>query len=133
MDNLTKAQRRKNMQNIRSTGTKPENMLAKILHSYRFRFTQYVKNLPGKPDIVFQRKKVAVFVDSDFWHSHPKRFITPKTDQSYWLPKIARNKLRDQKVNKELRKNGWKVVRIWEFDIKKDIQKCLNKIAGALQ
>ena len=95
--------------------------------------TQYVKNLPGKPDIVFQRKKVAVFVDSDFWHSHPKRFITPKTDQSYWLPKIARNKLRDQKVNKELRKNGWKVVRIWEFDIKKDIQKCLNKIAGALQ
>ncbi len=133
MDNLTKAQRRKNMQNIRSKDTLPEKKLAKALKVKKLHFAQYVKSLPGKPDIIFRRKKVAVFVDSDFWHGHPKRFIKPMTNQSYWLPKIARNKQRDKKVNRELRKNGWKVLRIWEHDIKKDTQKCLNKITGALR
>lgn len=133
MDNLTKAQRRKNMRNIRSKDTLPEKKLAKALKAQKLYFAQYVKTLPGKPDIVFRRKKVAVFVDSDFWHGHPKRFIKPKTNPGYWLPKIARNKQRDKKVNRKLRKNGWKVVRIWGHAIKKDPKKCLNKIIGALQ
>ncbi len=133
MDNLTKAQRRKNMQNIRSEDTLPEKKLAKTLRAQKLYFAQYVKSLPGKPDIVFRRRKVAVFVDSDFWHGHPKRFIKPRINQSYWLPKIARNKQRDKEVNRELRKNGWKVLRIWEHAIKKDAQKCLHKIIGALQ
>lgn len=133
MDNLTKAQRRKNMQNIRSKDTLPEKKLAKALKAQKLYFAQYVKTLPGKPDIVFRRKKVVVFVDSDFWHGHPRRFVKPKTNRSYWLPKIARNKQRDKKVNRELCRNGWKVVRIWEHDIKKDAQKCLNKIIGVLQ
>ncbi len=66
MDNLTKAQRRKNMQNIRSKDTLPEKKLAKTLRAQKLYFAQYVKSLPGKPDIVFRRRKVAVFVDSDF-------------------------------------------------------------------
>ncbi len=133
MDNLTKSQRRKNMQNIRSKDTLPEKKLAKALKARKLYFAQYVKNLPGKPDIVFRRKKVVVFVDSDFWHGHPRRFIKPKTNPAYWLPKIARNKQRDKRVNRELRKNGWKVVRLWEYGIKKNPQKCLNRIAGALR
>ncbi len=133
MDNLTKEQRQKNMQNIRSKNTLPEKKLVKALKSQKLYFSQHVKTLPGKPDIVFRRKKVAIFVDSDFWHGHPSRFIMPQTNRSYWMSKITLNKQRDKNVNRELRKNDWKVVRIWEFDIKKNVQKCLNKIAEALQ
>ena len=133
MDNLTKAQRRKNMRNIRSTGTKPERLLAKALHSYKFLFTQHAKNLPGKPDIVFRKKKVAVFIDSDFWHGHPKRFIMPSTNTRYWREKICSNKLRDKLVTKLLKKSGWKVLRFWEYDVKKNTQQCIKKVFEAIE
>ena len=75
MDNLTKEQRKKNMQNIRSTNTRPELIIFNELKKSKLSFTKHDKGLTGKPDIVFKKKKVCVFIDSDFWHGHPKRFI----------------------------------------------------------
>ncbi len=119
------------MQNIRSKNTKPERIIMSELKKKKIYYTTYVKNLIGKPDIVFRRKKIAVFIDSDFWHGHPTRFIHPKSNTDYWENKIIRNKQRDKLVNKSLKQEGWQVIRIWEYDIKKNPDKCLNKILRA--
>jgi DNA mismatch endonuclease, patch repair protein len=128
MDNLTLEQRTKNMRNIRSKGTKPEIAIMSELKKAKIYFSTYAKNIVGKPDIVFRRKKIAVFIDSDFWHKHPTRFIAPKTNIEYWTNKIDRNQQRDKFVTKELKKSGWRVIRIWEYDIKKSLSKCINRI-----
>jgi len=132
MDNLTKAQRRKNMQNIRSSGTVAETLMMRALRRKKIYFAKHVKTIIGKPDIVFRRKKTAVFIDSDFWHAHPKRFIMPKSNKCYWKEKIKRNKERDKEVSKILKKQNWKVIRIWEYDVKHNINKCLDKIIEAV-
>ncbi|MBU3912404.1 MAG: very short patch repair endonuclease [Candidatus Omnitrophica bacterium] len=128
MDNLTKEYRRKNMRNIRSKDTMPEKIIMRELQKRGIYFAKNVSSIAGKPDIVFRRKKVAVFIDSDFWHRHPKRFIMPKTNVKYWRNKIKSNQLRDKKVNKYLMKDGWEVMRIWEYDIKRNTNRCVNKI-----
>lgn len=128
MDNLTTEQRKKNMQNIRSENTKPELIIMRELKRKKIYFAKHVKTIVGKPDIVFRRKKIVVFIDSDFWHGHPLRFIMPKTNQEYWEEKIARNKKRDLEVNKILKNQGWEVLRLWEFDIKKNRDNCLKTI-----
>lgn len=133
MDNLTKEQRRKNMQNIRSMNTAPERLIMRELSRRKIYFGKYVNSITGKPDIVFRRKKVIVFVDSDFWHVHPKRFIMPKSNKKYWKAKIERNKKRDKEVNKQLRKDGWKVIRIWEYDIRHNINRSIKKILEAVE
>lgn len=132
MDNLTKDQRRKNMQHIRSTGTTPERIMMVALKKRRIYFAANVSKIPGKPDIVFRRKKVVVFIDSDFWHGHPKRCIMPKTNVSYWKKKIESNRKRDRVVNAELKSNNWTVVRIWEYDIKNNFERSLQKILDAI-
>lgn len=132
MDNLTAEQRRKNMQNIRSTGTKPERMIMEALKKRRIYFAAYVSKIKGKPDIVFRRKKVAVFIDSDFWHGHPERCIMPKTNPEYWSQKIAGNRKRDEQVNKELSENGWTVIRLWEYDIKHNFEQSLAVVLKAI-
>lgn len=132
MDNLSREQRRRNMQNIRSTGTMPEKILAKALRRRKIYFAQNVHSITGKPDFVLRRKKTVVFVDSDFWHGHPKRFIMPKTRLKYWRNKIKRNIIRDRKVNKALRSCGWTVVRLWERDIRENIDKCVKRITRSL-
>src|SRR4030065_954135 len=119
MDNLTKEQRRKNMQNIRSIDTAPEKIVMRELKKRRIYFATNVSSITGKPDIVFRKIKTVVFIDSDFWHGHPKRFIKPKTNIKYWREKIKRNKERDKEVGRKLKKNGWAVLRFWEYDIKK--------------
>ncbi len=128
MDVLTKEQRRKNMQNIRSKGTKPERIIMDELKRRKIYFAKNVDTIIGKPDIVFKRKKVAIFIDSDFWHGHPKYGHIPKTNTEYWKNKIENNRKRDDKVNKELEENGWNVIRIWEHEIKKDINRCIERI-----
>lgn len=132
MDNLTKAQRRKNMQNIKSKDTLPEKRLMAALKTKKLYFARHVSALAGKPDIVFRRKKVAVFVDSDFWHQHKSCFVMPSSNMKYWKPKIARNVKRDKEVNKTLRKNGWKVLRFWECKVKKNADQCANRILKQL-
>ncbi|VVB92605.1 DNA mismatch endonuclease Vsr [uncultured archaeon] len=131
-DNLTPEQRRKNMQRIRSTGTKAERIVMEELGKKGLKFISYDNSIIGKPDIVFPEKKIAVFIDSDFWHANPKRFIKPKTNVEYWEEKIARNKKRDRKVNRELKTEGWAVVRIWEYDVKHNLSRCIKKILKKL-
>ncbi|MCH8034845.1 MAG: very short patch repair endonuclease [Bacteroidetes bacterium] len=133
MDNLTPEQRRKNMQGIRSTNTIPEKIIAKELKKRKIYFSQYSKKLPGKPDFIFRRKKVVVFVDSDFWHGHPRRFVMPKSNVDYWENKIRSNRERDTKNNRDLKKKGWTVLRLWEHDVKKNTEKSLEKILIALK
>jgi len=132
VDNLTEEQRKKNMKNIRSKGTKPERIISKKLKQKGFYFTQHVKKVYGKPDITFLRKKVAVFIDSDFWHCHPVNFQMPKTNREYWEKKIQRNVERDQEVNKVLINDGWNVIRIWESEIKENPDECVERILQAI-
>ena len=120
------------MQNIRSIDTKVELFVAQELRKRKIYCARNVKSIAGKPDFVFRRKKVVVFIDSDFWHGHPKRCIMPKSNCEYWNQKIERNKHRDQIVNRKLRKEGWQIIRLWEKDIKRNLLKSLKKILGAL-
>ncbi len=128
MDNLTKEQRQKNMRNIRSKNTKPERMVMRELRRRKIYFAKHVDKIIGKPDIVFRRKKVVVFIDSDFWHGHPVRFTMPKTNVGYWEKKISRNRERDVEVNRALLQQGWTVIRLWEYDIKHNLNDCINRI-----
>src|SRR3972149_2192436 len=101
------------MSQIRSVNTRPELIIMKELRRMKIYFAKHCRGLPGKPDIVFRRKKLAVFLDSDFWHMHPKNCVMPKTNEKYWKTKLYGNRERDKLVNIALRKQGWRVLRIW--------------------
>lgn len=132
MDNLSKEHRRKNMQNIRSSETSIEKLVRSELFKMGYRYRKNYNKLPGKPDIVFIKQKVAVFIDSCFWHICPYHFITPKSNTKYWIPKLRRNKVRDKEINNLLKKSGWRVIRIWEHSIKRDVKKCIKNIVDVL-
>lgn len=115
----TSATATKKMRSNRRVDTKPEVALRSLLHRKGLRFRKdYPIRLPnGKtvhPDIVFTRKKLAIFVDGCFWHSCPEHGTTPKTNQNYWIPKLKENVERDRNTDEGLRASGWKVIRIWE-------------------
>jgi DNA mismatch endonuclease (patch repair protein) len=133
MDDLSKEDRRKNMQNIRSKNTIPELLVMNELKRRKIYFAKHVDKIFGKPDIVFRRKKIIVFIDSDFWHYNPQKFIMPATNVEYWEKKIQKNRERDKLVNETLRKEGWLVLRFWESDIKKDTNKVVDKIIKKLE
>lgn len=120
------------MQHIRSPGTKPELLIMRELKRRKIYFASHAESITGKPDIVFRRKKIVVFIDSDFWHGHPKRCIMPKTNVEYWSQKIARNRKRDKEVNRKLKQDGWKVIRLWEYDVKYRFDKCIQTIFNEL-
>lgn len=119
-DNHSKEVRSKNMSRIRSTNSKPEEIVRKYLFSQGFRYRKNVRTLPGCPDIVLPKYKTVIFVNGCFWHRHDcPRFVWPSTNQEYWKPKILRNVERDQKNNEELKALGWKVITVWECELKK--------------
>ena len=130
MDDLTKEQRHRNMSSIRSTNTKPEEMVRKWLFSKGFRYRKNVKDLPGKPDIVLPKYKTVIFVNGCFWHKHDcSRFVWPASNQGYWIPKIKRNVERDRLNIRLLEEQGWKVIVIWECEVKrKVIQKTMQRV-----
>lgn len=130
MDKLSKVQRRKNMQAVRATGSIIEIALAKDLYARGFRYRKNNKSVFGKPDLTFKRLKIAIFVDSEFWHGKnwSKRKHDIKSNQEFWFPKIERNIQRDKEVNKTLLKQGWIVLRFWGNDITKNLRTCTNKI-----
>jgi DNA mismatch endonuclease (patch repair protein) len=132
MDDLSKEDRHKNMQNIRSKNTIPELLIMNALKRRNIYFARHVNKIFGKPDIVFRRKKVIVFIDSDFWHYNPIIFIMPATNVEYWEKKIKRNRERDKLVNQTLKKGGWIVLRFWESAIKKDAKRIVDKIVKKL-
>ncbi|MBN1545932.1 MAG: very short patch repair endonuclease [Syntrophaceae bacterium] len=131
-DVLTKEQRSFNMSRIRGSNTKPEVLLRKALFSRGVRGARLRYRLPGKPDIVFPAKKVAVFVDGCFWHRCPHCFQKPATNRKFWRDKINSNVRRDKMVTKELRRSGWKVVRVWEHGTRKHLNRCADRVCKYL-
>lgn len=132
MDNLTPEQRKKNMQNIRSVNTKIEVLLRKALWKKGYRYRVNYKDLPGKPDIVFTKYKIAIFCDGEFFHGKDWEVLKLRLEKSdnseYWVSKISRNRDRDDEINKKLLFMGWTVIRFWGNDIKKNIDECLQVI-----
>ncbi|MCG7983809.1 MAG: very short patch repair endonuclease [Candidatus Thiodiazotropha lotti] len=119
------------MSRIKSRDTKPELTLRKLLWSKGCRY-RVKNNLPGKPDIIFTKSKVAVFVDGCFWHKCPKHFNQPKSNREFWLIKINENVRRDQKNTTTLEKSGWQVIRVWEHEIKDEVEAVAVKIISTL-
>ncbi|PKM92505.1 MAG: very short patch repair endonuclease [Euryarchaeota archaeon HGW-Euryarchaeota-1] len=132
-DVLTKKQRSFNMSQIRSKDTKPEIKIRKQLYKKGIGGYRVHYKLFGKPDIVFPAKKIVVFIDGCFWHKCPKCFIEPETRKEFWMKKIKGNVDRDHKVNIKLKKEGWKVLRYWEHEIKKSPERVVLKIIKKLK
>ena len=133
MDKVSKKVRSKIMKAVKSSKNKSTEL--------RFRAALIQARLSGwnvrpstkcKPDFVFRRKKVAIFVDGCFWHGCPICSKHPLDNKEYWSTKIARNRNRDQQVRKQLNKEGWKVLRFWEHDIQANLRFCISKLREAL-
>lgn len=119
MDNLTRAQRTATMARVRSRDTKPELLVRCLIHALGYRYHLYRSDLPGKPDLVFSKQRKAIFVHGCFWHGHCCRAgeNRPRSNVSYWSPKLLRNKQRDIANRKALRKLGWGVLVLWECQV----------------
>ncbi len=135
MDNHTPEQRRKNMQAIKNKDSKIEVSLRLELWHRGLRYRKNLKTVTGKPDIVFLGKKIAVFVDGDFWHGRDWdiRKNDFKSHQDFWIPKIEKNMDRDRIVNETLKAEGWTVLRFWGTDIKKHMPECADIIEKAVK
>lgn len=122
-DNHTKEVRSKNMSHIRSTNSKPEEIVRKYLFSQGFRYRKNVRKLPGCPDIVLAKYKTVIFVNGCFWHKHDcPRFVWPSSNQEYWEPKIVRNVERDKQNSALLEEAGWNIIVVWECELKKMVR-----------
>ncbi|MXO06460.1 very short patch repair endonuclease [Flavobacterium sp. HBTb2-11-1] len=134
MDRLTPEQRRKTMQAIKGTATKGELRLAKALWKLGYRYRKNNKKIFGRPDLTFAKYKIAIFVDSEFFHGkdwETEQFRI-KTNREYWIPKIERNIQRDEEVNAFLIAENWTVLRFWSKDIEKNLEVCVAKIEGTI-
>lgn len=136
MDNLTKEQRRKNMQHIRSRDTKIEVTLRKALWHKGYRYRKNYKDIPGKPDIALTKYKIAIFCDGEFFHGKDWEVLKPRLEKSnngeYWISKINRNRERDDAINKQLLYEGWTVIRFWGKDIQKKTDECVKVVEEAI-
>ena len=132
MDNLTPQQRRKNMQHIKSKDTYIEIKFRKALWQKGYRYRKNYKGLPGKPDIVLTKEKIAIFCDSEFFHGKDWEVLKPRLEKTnngeYWQKKISRNMEHDDEVNKQLLFLGWTVIRFWGEDILKRTDECIHVI-----
>lgn len=131
-DRLTAAQRHKNMKNIKSKDTLIEVTLRKALWKKGYRYRKNYKKLAGKPDIALTKYKIAIFCDSEFFHGKDwenlKEQLERGNNSSFWIQKISRNIERDEEVNKQLRSEGWTVIRFWGKDIIKNLDDCIKTI-----
>ncbi len=119
------------MSRVKSKDTTIETRIRSALHRRGLRFRKHVRDLPGRPDIVFRTAKVAVFIDGDFWHGF--RFEQWKTTLSpFWQDKIEKNRRRDKKNHELLKESGWRVIRLWQHDIENNIEQCLKKVEQAV-
>lgn len=135
MDVFSPDKRSDIMRRIRAIDTKPEAQLRKELFRRGLRYRKNSNRMPGRPDIVFPRSKVAVFVHGCFWHQHPgcRYAAKPKSNEAYWKPKLARNAVRDAEVLQALTELGWTVLVVWECEIRKDLQKEADRVAALVQ
>jgi DNA mismatch endonuclease (patch repair protein) len=124
-----------NMSRIKGKNTKPEMLVRKFLHANGYRYKLHDKSLPGKPDIVLPKYKTVIFVHGCFWHGHSncKYYVVPKTRTDWWLNKISGNIANDAKAIKALKKDGWKIITIWECNLKlAKVEKTLNALLKKL-
>lgn len=123
------------MSKIRSSNTKAEVKLRKALWKAGFRYRLYRKEIIGKPDVVFVKYRVAIFVDGDFWHGYNWEEKKKKilSNRAYWIPKIESNIERDKQVNNTLTSKGWTVIRFWEHEIEKNIDECVIRVRAAFE
>ena len=132
MDNLTKEQRKKNMQNIRAKDTRIERVLRQALWHKGFRYRKNYDKLPGKPDIVLTKYKIAIFCDGEFFHGKDWEERRPKilagNNPDFWIPKIEKTMERDRAINETLMLLGWTVIRFWGKEILSDPDKCVAVI-----
>ncbi len=135
-DVLTPEQRRKNMQNIKSKDTKIEVILRKALWKKGIRYRKNYDRIPGCPDIVITKYKIAIFCDGEFFHGKDWEVLRPRLEKSnnseFWISKISRNRERDNDINKRLLFEGWTVIRFWGTDIKKKPEECIKVIEEAI-
>ena len=135
-DILNKEQRHKCMSNVRNKNTKPEIMVRKFLFSHGFRFRINKKELPGKPDIVLPKYKTIIFVNGCFWHGHEncKHATLPVTNHEFWETKISINKARDKEVRERLTNEGWRIIDIWQCQLKpKTKEQTLDNLISILK
>ena len=134
MDHLTPQQRRRCMQANKATGTSIEIILGKALWKSGLRYRKHPKDVPGKPDFCFKKKRVAVFCDGEFWHGYEWECNKGRfhTRVEFWTSKIERNMQRDKEVNDTLRRAGWTVLRFWERDIREHTSDCVTMVRAAL-
>ena len=136
MTHLTAEQRHRNMQNIKNKDTGIEIKLRKALWNKGYRYRKNYKKLPGKPDIAFTKHKVAVFCDSEFFHGKDwdnlKEQLEKGNNPEFWIDKISGNMKRDLVVTEELENLGWKVIRFWGKDIKKNTDECIRIIEAEI-
>jgi len=118
------------MSRIKGKGTGPEKLLMRELRKRKVWFTTHARDLPGRPDIVFRKARIAVFVDGDFWHGWRFPLWEGKLSPN-WREKIAATRERDQRNFRKLRAQGWKVIRIWEHQVEADPAACVKKIMEA--
>ncbi|PAE37510.1 very short patch repair endonuclease [Bacillus sp. 7884-1] len=127
-DMMTKEQRRKNMQAIKSI-SKLESIVSKELWKKGFRFRRNSKDLIGKPDLYIKKYKVVIFIDSCFWHQCPLHATMPKSNTDYWKKKLVRNIERDKEVNEYYKNKNWNIKRIWEHEVKNDLEKVIKELS----
>ena len=134
-DTKSPAERSLNMSRIRSSNTKPEEIVRKYLSGHGFRYRKNDKRYPGKPDIVLPKYKTVIFVNGCFWHMHGcSRSRLPLSNKEYWAPKIKRNVERDAENIAKLQSLGWKVIVIWECELKKTLlNNTLTKLCAEIR
>ena len=130
MDHLTPEKRSWNMSRIRSTKTKPEQIVASYLRENHIGYRRYFDGLPGKPDFVLTKYRAVIFVNGCFWHHHEgcSRAAVPKSNQEYWNEKLRRNVERDKRVYSELESLGWRVFVVWECELGKEAEFRLKEL-----
>ena len=135
MDKLTPEQRKKCMRANKSTGTKPELVLAKAMWALGLRYRKNSGSIFGKPDFSFKKYKVAVFVDGEFWHGKDweQRKVEIKGNREFWIAKIERNIRRDMEVTGRLKAEGWTVLRFWSNDVVKNAGCHAEKVKEIIQ
>lgn len=135
-DVLTQEQRHKNMKNIRSKNTKIERILRKALWEQGIKYRKNYSKLPGKPDIVLTKYKIAIFCDSEFFHGKnweaQKLRLAKGNHGEFWINKISKNIIHDEEINKKLWLMGWTVIRFWGEEIKKNTGECIKTIEEAI-
>lgn len=131
----SKETRSYNMSQIKGKNTKPEILVRQYLYAHGFRYRLHVKDLPGKPDIVLPKYKTAILINGCFWHGHHgcKYYVVPKTRTEFWQQKINGNIANDEKAILALQEKGYKVIVIWECELKKNrIEETLQQLVAEL-